>query len=137
MNAARNEGTERLARDLMGWGPLATNEPTDMWWDVKAGHAWHGYATKTSREARGVTAHPYLFAPFTDANHDFMVLERARELWNDKREEIVMDDALRAVAADMPYHVRLGYRVGDYARAALTVLEFIDSHAECEIADNG
>lgn len=60
--------------------------------------------------------------PFMNVAHDYMVLERAREVWADQREEIIMDDALRAWGADMPFHVRLRYRVGDYARAVLAVL---------------
>lgn len=66
---------------------------------------------------------PTGFSPFTDANHDLQVLERAREAWAaDSGAATRMDDALEEAWLKASWQWTMSYRCGDYSRAVLTVL---------------
>ncbi len=71
------------------------------------------------RANRRKTLYVGLPDPFTDANDDYAVLEWMRE----KYSEAIVGQALSNDPNDMYCHLQTRYYLGDYARAALKVIE--------------
>ena len=59
-----------------------------------------------------------MFDPFTDANDDYAVLEWYREKYQDRLMQDVFSEELLYSEWGMP-----AYKIGDYARAALKVID--------------
>jgi hypothetical protein len=119
---ADTAAVERLAREVMGWElspppPRSTlrgfkGDPDSLRW-------WKADGAPVANLAG--------WDPFADANADLQVLERVRETWGPGRQK-ELGDQLRLAwmarwgyQADTPEHLR--YQAGDYARAALAVLD--------------
>ncbi|HYF40769.1 MAG TPA: hypothetical protein VD930_13825 [Gemmatimonadales bacterium] len=123
---------ERLAREWMGYEVVERSERHGDAANIRIGNAVLGeappcfcFADDGSLILAGSKGR--LWNPFTDANADVQVLERAREhcgSGNLATLALHLEVAWRGrwgYQADTP--VSLRYQVGDYARAALAVLE--------------
>lgn len=115
----RQSAPEYTAEDVaavarfMGWTPVYVPEGSIFRDSVGELDYW--------RTASGDSV--YLgWCPFTDANEDFEVLERAREVWGDDERLALLDDALENAWMALPWPFALCYGVGDWSRAVLEVL---------------
>ena len=112
MSQNRNdvERVERLAREVMGW----TEAEWDSDQDRESAYLRAGMRLIWFRTGRE-------WDPFSDANADVQVLERVRGTWQEfSRDETRMR---RWYAFKALFTSAVGYEVGDYARAALAVLD--------------
>jgi len=94
--------------EAMGW------ERIPNYWKHGIGLSRHGWKNPTTKSIHSLGGIP---SPFTDANDDYDVLEWARSKSFDYFEEFAQEvySTLKAV----PVH----YTIGDYARAALKVID--------------
>ncbi len=118
-----NEAIVKLAEEI-GWVHGLGEYPVPGWgtgktimtpgWTDPAGKFWSDYAWPENKK---------LPNPFIDANADFAVLEWMRNEGNDGR----YGDFRSALAIIVDCEL-LGYKIGDYARAACAVLEIMISN---------
>lgn len=120
---------ERLARDFMGWKPWETGMGSSGTYTVYVNGLWVCHGNPLCDQV--------MFSPFTDANADYQVLQRARVyLDHDGRRRVgrtleavwLARFDLRPSREDEPAKalqilLSLEYEPGDYARAALAVLD--------------
>lgn len=119
------DDADRLA-SFMGWKRLG--EMRNAWWDDGSRRALHGDEVRDVRIARGIHEHRGWWNPLVSADHDFQVLERAREMWASsdpgKMYRMMRQVGVVLDAADesLGYAIILRYRVGDWSRAVLAML---------------
>lgn len=105
----------RLA-EAMGW---TINEAMKVKPDFAPAYTRRGYMVTPKGDLR------YNFDPFTDANDDYAVLEWMRENWQGKEGHYGHwhQTALSLWWRWDEYAVVVPYQIGDYARAALKVID--------------
>jgi hypothetical protein len=131
-----SEDVETLAV-FMGWESVSTGD-LDMWFDRKAKRSHCGPRTRRFREERwGMkTEAPLYWNPMEDANADFQVLERAREVWADPLQAArvsflanLRERWIARLPADevpsLAWYAQ--YVCGDWSRAALAVLKEMEA----------
>lgn len=104
------EDLEALAR-WMGWN------------EMNSGNGWKASAPAFDWEDGALWQGNREWNPFTDANADVQVLQRAREVWPIlSGYAVAIDNAIANVWFRRVHHLLMCYEVGDYARAVLAVV---------------